>query len=141
MSHGNSWLPHTEPRGPGSQKDISKLDTPVLLPASPMLSNGASPCCGVKLCTPLPECTFSTSEGNIFIPSFNSVTVSKLSLGSIAKPVLGVGTHFPLCSHIIFIIASVLVGSRIKEPDVMYHTCNPIIQAAVTGSSGVQGQP
>lgn len=45
MSHGSSWLPQIDPRGPDSQKAFSKLETPLLVPASPMLSNGArNPC-------------------------------------------------------------------------------------------------
>lgn len=67
-----------------------------------------------------PSLAFSTTEGTIFIPSFNSVTVSKLSPGSIAKPELGVGIHFLLCRHSLLIIASVPVESKkIKGPDVV----------------------
>lgn len=55
LSHGNSWLPQTDARGPGSQKDTSKL-----LLAFPMLSNGARNLSyGVKLCAPLPASLFS----------------------------------------------------------------------------------
>lgn len=70
-----------------------------------MESNCALPCLH-------PSLAFSTTEGTIFIPSFNSVTVSKLSPGSIAKPELGVGIHFLLCRHSLLIIASVLVESK-----------------------------
>lgn len=62
LSHGNSWLPQTDPRGPGSQKDTSKL-----LLAFPMLSNCTrDPRYGVKLCTPCLRLSlaFSTSEGH-----------------------------------------------------------------------------
>lgn len=55
----SAGFPRQTPRGPGSQKNISKLDIPALPLASPILSNGTTnPCYGVKLCTPLPAFLF-----------------------------------------------------------------------------------
>lgn len=71
----------------------------------------------------------------------NSVTFSKPSLVSIAKPVLGVGIHSVLCGHALFMTAPVLVESRIKGPDVVSLTCNPSTQVAEEGASRVQSEP